>query len=179
MKKFFLFSVVATAMLTSCASSIVTQTNILKCNETNPVVATDLMADLEVSPKKITYFYVPTKPVSRAGAKNVVETAVREALIANGNADVLIKLDKQMKLSKRGKVESITISGYPAKYVRFRSLDEKYILELVKMYEDLNLKLHERVAPEVRVPNLIPNIVPQDTPKSPRKKLPSLFKFKK
>ena len=174
MKKLLFISVVASTLLTGCATTLLTQSNVLRCNETNPVVVTDIMADLEVSPKKATFFYIPSMAVNRAGSKNVLETAVREALIANGNADVFVQLDKQMKLNSRGQIESITISGYPAKYVNFRSLDEQYILKLVKMYEDLNLKLYEKVAPEVTVPNLIPNVIPAETPKKSKKKIPFL-----
>ena len=174
MKKFLFLSVVASTLFTSCSTTLLTQSNILRCNETNPIVVTDVMADLEVSPKKATFFYIPSKAVNKAGSKNVLETATREALLANGNADVFVQLDRQMKLNSKGKIESITISGYPAKYVKFRSLDEQYILELTKMYEDLNLKLHCKIAPEVTVPNLIPNIIPAETPKKSKKKVPFL-----
>lgn len=169
MKRFFLLSVVATVLFTGCSPILVSKTNMLKFNETNPVVVTDVMADLEVSETKVTYFYIPNKAVNKAGHNNVVETAVREALIANGNADVMLFLDKQMKINKKGKIESITISGYPAKYVKFRSLDEKYILDLVKLYENVDLRIGERVAPNVCVPNFVPDIIPDNTPKAPSK----------
>lgn len=160
MKKLLLFAVASTVLLTGCSITM-SQTNIVKIKESKPIKVTNVMADLEVSPNKVTYMYLPSKSVNKAGYKNVIETAVREALIENGNADVMVHLDKQLKLDAKGKIISIVISGYPAKYVKFRSLDEKYILELARMYETLNLKLSGK-AVDVKVPNMIPNIMPKD-----------------
>lgn len=160
MKRFSIFAVVTAISMSfiGCSTSaILSQTNIIGCEESKPIKISDIVADLEVSPNKITYFYVPSKAVSKHGYANILQTAVREALIANGNADVLVHLDEQTKLDSDGEVESITISGYPAKYVNFRSVNEKYILEMAKLYEELNLKLTEKVA-EVEVPNLIPDL---------------------
>jgi hypothetical protein len=80
-----------------------------------------VLADLDVSTTKISYFFLPSQTVVNGGFENVVNTAVREALIANGNADVLVALEQQVKYDANGKVESITVSGYPAKYVNFRN----------------------------------------------------------
>lgn len=101
-----------------------------KVQVVQPTVA--VLADLEVSPKKISYFFLPSQTVVNGGFENVVNTAVREALIANGNADVLVGLEQQIKYSGDGKVESITVSGYPAKYVNFRSPGDDYLRELAK-----------------------------------------------
>ena len=162
MKK-IIFSTLAVLMLVSCgASKLVSTSTDLDMKGMKPVVVTDLMADLEVSPTKITFFYMQSKTVNNAGPLNVNETAIREALIANGNADVLVNLETQTKYTKKGEVESITVTGYPAKYVNFRSIDEKYILEMAKLYTDLNLKLYEPIP--AGVPNIIPDIRPDVNP---------------
>lgn len=96
-----------------------------------PVAA--VLADLEVSPKKISYFYIPSATVVNGGVDNVVNSAVREALIENDNADVLVALEKQIKYDAEGRVESITVTGYPAKYVNFRNPSDEFLLELNKM----------------------------------------------
>ena len=90
-----------------------------------PLVA--LFADLEVSPTKITYFMMPSKTVCDGGYDNVVNSAVREALLANGNADVLVALETQVKYGTDGSIESITVTGYPAKYVNFRNAGDEYL----------------------------------------------------
>ena len=66
----------------------------------------------------------------RLGEKNVIKTAVRETLLANGNADVLVGLNTQIKYDTKGQLESITVTGYPAKYVNFRSPSDEEILKL-------------------------------------------------
>ena len=91
-----------------------------------PVVAA-VFADLEVSPDKITYFMMPSKTVVYGGYDNVINTAVREALLANGNADVLVALETQVKYNAEGQIESVTITGYPAKYVNFRNPGDEYL----------------------------------------------------
>jgi hypothetical protein len=87
------------------------------------------MADLEVVGEKISYFMIPSRTVLNGGEENVIKTAVREALLANGNADVLVALNTQIKYDADGQPESITVTGYPAKYVNFRSPGDEYILQ--------------------------------------------------
>lgn len=111
------------AKLTNSASHTKVQT-------IQPTVA--VFADLQVSPNKISYFFLPSQTVQNGGFDNIVNTAVREALIANGNADVLVGLEQQVKYDGNGVVESITISGYPAKYVNFRSPGDDYLREVAK-----------------------------------------------
>ena len=82
---------------------------------------TPVQVDLEVSPKKITYFMLVSESVRMGGFDNVVSTAVKEALESNGNADVIVGLQTQTKYNDKGEIESINISGFPAKYVNFRS----------------------------------------------------------
>ena len=153
-------------MVASCApknSRLISTSTDLNYKDMKPVAVTDLLADLEVSPNKISFFYMPTKSVNNGGPGNVVETAIREALISNDNADVLVGLETQTKYNANGEVESITVTGYPAKYVNFRSIDEAYILEIAKMYIDFGLNFNYNVGPHP-VPNIIPDIRPDSTP---------------
>lgn len=180
MKK-ILFFVLAAALFASCSySRILSTTRTLDYKEHNPITVTDIIADLEVSEVKVNYLYIPTRPVNNAGYQNVIRTAIREALIANGNADVFVGLDTQIKVNSDNKIETITVSGYPAKYINFRSVDEKYILELSKLYMDLNLKLNYNVG-ENPVPNIIPDIRPEVTSGEGKIKgmFPSIEKTKK
>lgn len=127
MKKFFILSVLASAMFVSCSvpTKLTNTATHNKINVLDPVAA--VFADLEVSPTKISFFYIPSQTVVSAGPENVVNSAIREALLANGNADVLVALENQIKYSANGTIESITVTGYPAKYVNFRSPGDDYL----------------------------------------------------
>ena len=133
MKKLsFLLSVAVVATLTSCSlpTKLMNTSTHKEVKVAQPVTA--LFADLDVSPTKISFFLIPSKTVINGGEDNVINTAVREALLANGNADVLVGLEKQMKYNDKGQVESITVTGYPAKYVNFRSPGDEYLRETSK-----------------------------------------------
>ncbi len=132
MKKFLLLLVVAPAMFVSCSmfsakapTKLTNTASYTPVNVMQPVVA--LFADLEVSPTKISFFYIPSGTVVSAGPQNVIDSAIKEALMANGNADVLVGVEKQIKYSGDGSIESITVTGYPAKYVNFRSPGDDYL----------------------------------------------------
>ncbi len=124
MKKILLFLAVAVAAVSCGTTSGVTMTKVVNSAsyeqlDVRPVVA--VIADLKVSPTKIKYFMIPTASVANGGYNNILNSAIREALAANGDADVLVGLETQVKYSESGAVESITVTGYPAKYVNFRS----------------------------------------------------------
>lgn len=122
-----LFIVLLGALMASCsatmpkpAAKLVSSATHSTVNLAAPVV-TPVIVDLDVSPTKVSFFYLPSKTVVEAGYENVVDSAVREALASNGDADVMVALETQTKYNAEGKVESITVTGYPAKYVNFRS----------------------------------------------------------
>ena len=79
-------------------------------------------ADLQISPNKIKYFMLVSESVRLGGLNNVISTAIWEALAANDNSDVLVDPQTQIKYDKNGEIESITVTGYPAKYVNFRKI---------------------------------------------------------
>ena len=83
----------------------------------NPVCA-----DIKVDGKKISFFMPVSENISNAGLQNVIDTAVKDALEQNGNADLLIGLQTQVKYDAKGKIESIAITGYPARYVNFHNV---------------------------------------------------------
>ncbi len=126
MKKFILLAVAATVMVScSLPTKLVNSSSYSRTSVVQPIAA--LFVDLDVSPEKITYFMMPSKSVIDAGYDNVVNTAVREALLANGKADVMVALETQVKYNSEGVIESITITGYPAKYVNFRNAGDDYL----------------------------------------------------
>lgn len=136
MKNSFFLMAIATAMLmSSCNMSMLGPKSIVKTTATHtrisaatPVVA--VFADLDVSPEKISFFYIPSTTVAKGGYDNVVNAAVHEALINNGNADVLVGIETQVKYNDKGDIESITVTGYPAKYVNFRNAGDDYLREM-------------------------------------------------
>ncbi len=122
MKKLLMF-VAATMLFASCTvnrSSV--QTTMVQ-----PEIETKTKATLVVSPKRVSYTYVPTKTNSKnLSIDQLVQNATYMALQANGNADVMVKVNYNvvMKWSLFGKrVKSISLSGYPAHYRDFREVE--------------------------------------------------------
>ena len=134
MKKlsFLLAIAAAAAILTSCSlpARLSNTAAYVEGEATKPIAA--VYADIEVSPNKIQYFYIPKETVANGGEENIINTAVREALIASDNADLMICLEKQIKYDSAGKIESVTITGYPARYKNFRSPSNEHLLEIMK-----------------------------------------------
>ena len=118
-------ALVASCGVTSLEPKLVSTATHTKVSVAQPVVA--VFADLEVSPKKISFSYHPSKIVIKGGVDNVVNSAVREALWSNGNADVMVGLETQVKYNADGELEYVTITGYPAKYVNFRNPGDDYL----------------------------------------------------
>lgn len=119
MKKVFLFSALVLAV-SSCTTSYKTAS----VNRITSQVVAVATADLEVSNKKITYTYNTTAAVRRGGLTNIKATAIAEALKVNGGGDVLLESQEAI-IKKRGlfrtKIESITVTGYPAVYTNIKS----------------------------------------------------------
>ena len=125
MKKIFLLVCVAFAV-SSCQT--IRSTATLKTTDIQPI-GVPLIADLDVSPKRISHTMTPHRRVQRGGFENVKSTAVREALQNNGGGDVLVNLEVQTKSTRFlfwRRIKSITVSGYPAKYINFTHLDKEY-----------------------------------------------------
>lgn len=92
------------------------------------VVSTDLTStnqvDLVVSPTKaILEDYVPTKGEKKGGMDNVKQCAISKLLKQNGNADVLVEPQFEYVIRK-GDIKRITVTGYPATYKNFKSVNK-------------------------------------------------------
>lgn len=116
MKKQLLFvAAAATLMLSSCSTITHTATT----EAVNTEVFNRSNANLDVASQKITYTFTPDASHRRAGKKAVIRAAVAKALEANGNADVLVAPQYEVK-ETRGlfstKIKYVTVKGYPAKY---------------------------------------------------------------
>jgi len=129
-KKFFiLLSVAAMLGMASCTTTI----NSARTEHFTSPAITMTFADLEVSPKKITYTYRPTDDVNRGGETNVINTAVRKALEVNGGGDVLVEMQFTLKKSGKKNVKEVTVSGYPATYKNFRNANEETLKGVATM----------------------------------------------
>ena len=85
-------------------------------------------ADLDVVPQRITYTLKPSKAIRRGGSANCKNAAIQEALTQNGNADLLLEPQFVVNKKKRlfgSKITEITVTGRPAFYKNFRSMDDK------------------------------------------------------
>ena len=139
MKKLFIL-IGTVCALSSCQTIKSTATH--KAVDIQPIGA--LIADLEVSPNRISYTMIPHRRVQRGGFENVKSTAIREALKNNGGGDILVGLEVQTKsvrfLAWRS-IKSITVSGYPAKYTNFTNPDKDYWTPMgVWLTQDANNK---------------------------------------
>lgn len=112
MKKYLFLVAAAALSLCSCKSTITHTATTLGVDSE---IVNRSSADLEVSSHKITYTFKPTKAHNRAGEKGVIRAAVAKALEANGNADVLVAPQYEVKKSFTG-VKYVTVKGYPATY---------------------------------------------------------------
>lgn len=121
MKKLFLCAAIVLALCaTSCSSIKHTATTI----PVETIVTSNATADLAVKPAKISFTYKPTAAVRRTGEKGVINTAVAEALKANGNADVLVGFQYEIKKTRnffgRNRIKYVTVEGYPATYTNIK-----------------------------------------------------------
>ena len=124
MKK-VLFGLLVMVALTSCTSVKQTSTyGMFDVKAIAPVVA-----DLDISKEKIVYSYtsIPSR-IRLMGLDNIINSAVLEALKANNDADVFVGLETQVKY-QGPRVVAVVVSGYPAKYKSFTTIDENMSLK--------------------------------------------------
>ena len=118
MKKMFL-TFGAALLLASCTTVTKTATTMDVDNH----LTSESDVDLVISNSKITYTHKTTAKERRGGRKNITNTAVREALEANGNAEVLVA-PQYTFIKKRGllgsKIKTVVVSGYHAKFNNFK-----------------------------------------------------------
>ncbi len=122
MKKIFLLIVMA-GFLSSCTTTFKTaRTESVPYSMYNATVA-----DLDVSPKRVTHTMTPSRAVRAGGVENCKQAALQEALTKHGNSDLMVEPQFVIEMEKylfRSKVTSVTVSGHPAKYVNFRSMPD-------------------------------------------------------
>lgn len=116
MKKQMLFAAAAAVLMLSSCSTI---THTASTEAVDTEIFNRSNADLDVAAKKITYTYNPDAAHRRAGKNAVLRATVAKALEANGDADVLVAPQFEVK-ETRGlfttKIKYVTVKGYPAKY---------------------------------------------------------------
>lgn len=90
---------------------------------------TATVADLEVSPERVTTDYIVPVEVRRGGVANVQHAAEQALLDSKGKGyDLLVEPEYTMWQTSYfifgKKITKVTVSGRPAKYKNFRSLDD-------------------------------------------------------
>ncbi|MCR4964284.1 MAG: hypothetical protein K6A41_01355 [Bacteroidales bacterium] len=121
MKKHLLYSLslVIALLVTSCSTSKVVSTSRILEPTTNPVYA-----DLDIKTQKVTgVFNYECKKNAPVNEKEMRDNAVYVAL-KDLNADVLVAPMYQINTKVMGKkYVTVTVSGYPAFYKNFRSVE--------------------------------------------------------
>ena len=123
MKKSILILGTILLSVTSCTTIVKTS----KTADSPTSLLSATVADLQtVTAERVSYTMTPTAEVRRGGSANVRRAAENE-MLQKFNADVL--LEAQYVTTKKWtlfgtKIESITISGRPAKYNNFHSLND-------------------------------------------------------
>jgi len=114
----------AIVLLSSCVTTVKTA----RTAETSSSIKNATVADLKVTDHRITYTMSPSKEIQRAGLNNVKQAAIQEALTKHGNADVMVEPEFVISMKNNfifgKKVTSITVSGRPAYYQNFRTLND-------------------------------------------------------
>lgn len=122
MKKMIICCATAALFMSACTTSYKSATQ----RDVNGPIAAAAIADLEVSSEKVTFTYVPPRKVRAAGVQNCINTAINEALKANGGGDLLVETQRAV-IQRTGifssKISSVTVTGYPARYRNFRTVD--------------------------------------------------------
>lgn len=117
-------SLAAAMLLTSC----VTTTKTARMAATSSSVNNATVADLRVTDHRITYTMTPSKEIQRGGLANVKQAVIQEALTKNGNADLMVEPEFVISMKRKflfgTEVSSITVSGRPAYYENFRTLND-------------------------------------------------------
>ena len=108
-------SVIA-VMVSSCSSIHKTASTV----DIPTSIVSKNIADLNVKDQRISYTYKPNRQVRRGGEQNVLNAAIAEALKENGNADVLVAMQYEMKITKgffgQKTIKYVTVTGHPAFY---------------------------------------------------------------
>lgn len=146
MKKiFFLLSFALLAASCSVTSSSV------NTSTPNAPVLTTTVASLDVSPTPITYVYTPSRYERKHATLNtILENAKYQALAQNGG-DVLIQVSYKVEGKGVGKfirkIKRLSITGYPAKFVDFRTptAEDRENVEAFYKHGETTIKVNRRL----------------------------------
>ena len=124
MKKLFICCGIALA-LASCTTVKQTATTA----NVNSQLLTATVADLEVSNERVSTEYITTAPVRRGGMSNVLHAAEQKLLKEKAPGyDLLVEpeytTERVSYLIFGSKVTKVIVSGRPARYKNFHSLDD-------------------------------------------------------
>ena len=91
-------------------------------------VLSSTVAALDVAHKRVSYTYDVPKEIRRGGLNNIKQAAMQAALEKAGS-DYDLLLEPQYQVSKtkyilRSKITKMTVTGRPAKYKGFHSLND-------------------------------------------------------
>lgn len=120
MKKLVLLMAAASMFVTSCSTISHTATT----ENVDTKIVNRSTANLVVSDKVIKYTFTPTRSHQRAGMKSLRAAAVAKALEANGNGDVIVCPEFEIKKTRgffRTNVKYITVTGHVGTYEKFHS----------------------------------------------------------
>ncbi len=124
MKKTLFLAVAAAMAMVSCTTTVKTAST----TDMPADILSATVADLDVAQNRITYTTTPSKEVQRAGLGNVKRAAIMEALQkSDANADILVEPEFVISMKNcffYKKVTSITVTGRPAKYKNYHSLND-------------------------------------------------------
>ncbi len=128
MKKSLLFCGIIMMMTASCGTSFDVLTKTATTTNASASIYSATVADLDVASERISYTMTPSNEVINGGEYNVKRAAEHEALLqyaqkTGKTVDLLVEPEYVIN-KKNGKVVSITVSGRPAAYKNFRSLND-------------------------------------------------------
>lgn len=124
MKRISILLLSSALLLSSCQ----TLTKTARTSEVSSSLQSATVVDIvPATEHRITHTLTPSKELQRGGENNIKQAVEAEALTKYGNADVL--LEPQYVVTKeqgllRSRITSITVSGRPAYYTNFRTLDD-------------------------------------------------------
>ncbi len=121
---------VIAVMLSSCTSIHKTASTL----DIPTSIVSKNVADLKVNDERITFTYTPSREVRKGGEQNVLNAAIAEALKANGNADLLVAMQYEMKTTTgffgQKTIKYVTVTGHPAFYTNIHPAEPEQVIIL-------------------------------------------------
>lgn len=121
---------VIAVMLSSCTSIHKTASTL----DIPTSIVSKNVADLKVNDERISFTYTPSREVRKGGEQNVLNAAIAEALKANGNADLLVAMQYEMKTTTgffgQKTIKYVTVTGHPAFYTNIHPAEPEQVIIL-------------------------------------------------